>query len=188
MDPLAALDASTEPLLDLVSRIQPEQWHAPTPCTDWDVRTLVGHLIATMDGYMGLLHGKDPAYLLDLMAQQNAAGGDDPQGAFRTAVAATHTAFAQPGALARPVRHMIGDISGEDLLALRITENVIHGCDLATAIGVDVTFHPDVVELVYERLAPLAALLPIPGFFDAPTTPLPDNATRLQQVLHMIGR
>jgi hypothetical protein len=30
---------------DLITKVRPEQWSAPTPCTDWTVRQLVDHLI-----------------------------------------------------------------------------------------------------------------------------------------------
>jgi uncharacterized protein (TIGR03083 family) len=32
-------------LLDLLERLEPEDWHAPTECTGWDVAAMVGHLI-----------------------------------------------------------------------------------------------------------------------------------------------
>jgi uncharacterized protein (TIGR03086 family) len=188
MEPLAALDASSAPVVELVSRIRADQWAAPTPCTDWDVQTLVGHIVATTVGYRDLLDGAPADRLLDEMSRQATAGGDEPLAALRAAAHDLSDAFATPGALERPVSHMIGDINGLDLLELRITENVIHGCDLATAIGAETSFEPDVVEIVHARLAPIAELLPIPGFFDAPANPLAADATRLEQVLHLVGR
>jgi uncharacterized protein (TIGR03083 family) len=32
-------------LLDLLERLEPDEWHAPTECTGWDVAAMVGHLI-----------------------------------------------------------------------------------------------------------------------------------------------
>src|SRR3954470_13682150 len=105
MDPLHALDRSSQALVVMVSGIRPDQWDASTPCTDWDVRTLVGHLIATMNGYCHLLEGAPAAKLLDEMSRQSEAGGNDPVAALHTAVAEMHTAFTAPGALERPVAH-----------------------------------------------------------------------------------
>jgi pimeloyl-ACP methyl ester carboxylesterase len=43
--PLDQLDRSSAAVAGLISSIRPEQWAAPTPCTDWTVRELVGHLV-----------------------------------------------------------------------------------------------------------------------------------------------
>jgi uncharacterized protein (TIGR03086 family) len=188
VDPLIALEKSTGPLVSMVSTIRPEQWAAPTPCTDWDVRTLVGHLIATTNAYVELLGGASPAYLLDEMAKQRDAGGDDPVAALTSAVDACQRAFAEPGALDRPVQHLIGDVNGARLLGIRISENVIHGYDLATALDVDAGFDDDIVETVYERLAPQADTLPSVGYFNAPNKQLGSDATTVEKLLHIVGR
>ena len=141
-----------------------------------------------MNAYCDLLNGAPPSYLLDEMATQSEAGGDDPVAALMSAVDANKRAFGEPGALDRSVQHLIGDIDGARLLGIRISENVIHGCDLAAALDVEPSFDPAVVKLVYERLVPLAATLPTPGYFDAPTKELPDEATPVQRLLHIVGR
>jgi Mycothiol maleylpyruvate isomerase N-terminal domain len=46
MDAMDALDAAGVRLVELAGQVGPDQWSDPTPCTEWTVRTLVGHLIA----------------------------------------------------------------------------------------------------------------------------------------------
>lgn len=188
MDALAALDTSTAPLLAVAARVQPFQWGAPTPCTYWTVRTLVGHLVATMHSYSDLLHGAPADNLFTHMAGQAAAGGDDPVAALRAAVTSVRAGFAEPGALDRICHHPIGDISGQDLMRIRISENLVHGWDLATAIGVEMAVDDELVAQVYGRLEPQAAGLAATDFFSAPTTPLPAGASRLEQLVHLVGR
>jgi hypothetical protein len=48
------------------------------------------------------------------------------------------------------------DIPGSQLLAFRIGDNVVHSWDLATVIGVHPGLDDQLVELVYELLAPRA--------------------------------
>ena len=58
MDAMGALDAAGERVLELVEQVEPEQWTNPTPCSEWTVRALVGHLIAGTQGYCELLKGR----------------------------------------------------------------------------------------------------------------------------------
>ena len=46
MDDLAELhDKALEATGRIVSRVRANQWHAATPCADWNVRELVNHLV-----------------------------------------------------------------------------------------------------------------------------------------------
>ncbi len=45
---------------DLITNAQPEQWSAPTPCTDWTVRRLVHHLIGMNRVFAALLADDPP--------------------------------------------------------------------------------------------------------------------------------
>ena len=190
MPGLDAHDASAGRVVELVARVRPEQWSNPTPCSDWNVTTLVGHLIASMHGYCALLRGAPAAQLLTLLEGQSEAGGTDAVMACKAAVQSVCAAFAEHGALERIVHHPIGDIPGSRLLAMRTMDNVIHSWDLATAIGVDPRLDERLVEVVYEYLAPRAhsGALYAPGYFLRPTKPLPEGATRLEQLIHLVGR
>jgi hypothetical protein len=99
----------------------------------------------------------------------------------KSAVRLVRVAFAEPGALERTVHHTV-DIPGRQLLALRIVDNVIHSWDLASAIGVDPALDEQLVEITYRLLAPMAqsGALYATGLISAPTTPLPEGATSLE--------
>jgi uncharacterized protein (TIGR03086 family) len=189
MDAMNALDASAERVAELVGQVGPEQWNNPTPCTEWNVRTLVGHLIAGTQGYCELLRGAPVAKLRSLLERQSDAVGTDPVTTYRSAARSVRAAFAEPGALERTVHHAI-DMPGSQLLAFWISDAVIHSWDLATAIGVDPGLDEQVVEFVYGLLAPRAqtGALYATGWVAAPTRPLPEGATPLEQLIHLVGR
>lgn len=184
-----APDASAERVVGLVGQVGPEQWNNATPCTEWNVRTPVGHLIAGMQGYCELLSGAPAATLRSMLEQQSEAAGADPVATLKSAVGWVRVAFAEPGALERTVHHAI-DIPGSQLLAFRVGDNVIHSWDLATAIGVHPGLDEQLVDLVYGLLAPRAqsGALYTTGWFGAPTTPQPEGATPLEQLIHLVGR
>ena len=58
--PLNQLGRSLAAVGGLVSNIRPEQWAAPTPCTDWTVRELVSHLVGMNRVFAALLADEPP--------------------------------------------------------------------------------------------------------------------------------
>jgi uncharacterized protein (TIGR03086 family) len=188
MDPFLALEASAARVVALVEQVDRSQWSQPTPCQDWNVRALVGHLIATMHGHVALLHGSPASVLSSLLEQQARAGGDDVVTATADAATVVRAAFTEPGALERTVHHLIGDVSGSRLLQMRITENVVHGWDLATALGLPATIEDALVEHVYDYLAPRAEALAVTGFYAPPKRTVGADASVQQRLLSVVGR
>jgi len=185
-----ALDASAQRVMELVALVGPEQWDNPTPCTEWNARTLVGHLIVGMQGYCALLNGGSATEYVSMYERQSEAAGADPVMACESAVRSVRAASAEPGALERTVHHLIGDIPGSRWLAVRIGENVIHSWDLATAIGADPGLDEHLVEFVYDYIAARTqgGALYATGWYSAPTSPLPEGATTLERLVHLVGR
>jgi uncharacterized protein (TIGR03086 family) len=190
MDPMDALDAIGKRNVELVAQVRPEQWDDPTPCAEWDVRTLVGHLIAGRYVYRGLLEGVPVAELRPMLQRQREAPGAAPVSACESAVRSIREAFAQPGALERTVHHTIGDMPGSELLVQLVADSVVHSWDLATAIGVDPGLDEQFVELAYEFYAPRMQKDAIYayGWFKPPATPLPEGAAPLERLIHLVGR
>ena len=190
MDAMGALDASAERVVELVGQVGPEQWNNPTPCTEWNVKTLVGHVIVSMQGCCALLEGASAAEYSAMYEQQSEAVGTDPVTTLKSGVRSVRAAFAEPGALERATHHPIGDIPGSRLLGMRVAESVVHSWDLATAIGVDPGLDEQLVELVYGYFAPRAqsGALYSTGWVAAPARPLPEGATPLERLIHLVGR
>ena len=53
-----AYEAALRPLSLLLDAVQPEAWDAPSPCTGWNARHVVGHLIDTQRSLL-TDHGHD---------------------------------------------------------------------------------------------------------------------------------
>lgn len=134
---------AVEGLLANVEMIGDDQWHLPTPNTEWDVRALVEHLV------------EGTFWVAPLMAGETIAGignrfdgdlvGDDPKGAFRRAAAEAMAAVEEPGAIDRTVDLSRGPTPAGDYVLERIGDAGMHTWDLARALGIDETLHPDVV-------------------------------------------
>jgi uncharacterized protein (TIGR03086 family) len=168
----------------LVHATRDEQWHDPTPCTEWDIRVLVNHLVSENFWMPPLLDGKTiadvgSAFDGDLL-------GDDPKAAWdRSAKEAGRAVREVP--VDRSVQLSYGKASAEHYIAEVFSDLTIHGWDLARAIGADETIDPESVDLLYERYKPIEDGLKATGLFGPKIEPPPD-ADKQTQLLAVFGR
>ncbi len=134
-----------------VAEVGPDQWAAVTPCDDWDVRTLVNHVVGEDLWTEPLVRGATIAEVGNRF--EGDLLGDDPVGAATTAAARATEAVGErlPG---RPKVHLsYGDEDLEEYIAQLTADHLIHGWDLAAAIGGDTDLDEDLVAAVAEWYA-----------------------------------
>jgi uncharacterized protein (TIGR03086 family) len=119
----------------LVQSVPPESWSAPTPCSDWDVRALVNHVAGEELWTVPLLAGRTIAQVGDSL-DGDVLGGE-PVLAVDSAAKAAVAAFEEPGAAERTVHLSFGDTPASEYATQLIADHVVHGWDLASAIGGD---------------------------------------------------
>ncbi len=161
------------------------QWHDPTPCTEWDVRTLVNHLTVEQLWVRSLVDGATVAEVGDRLDGDQL--GDDPVSAWNTAVAESSAAFGAPGALDGRVTLSYGPRPTVEYCWEMTVDALIHTWDLARGIGADETLDGELVALAYERTLPFAELLAESGLFDPPV-PVEDSAPLQTKLLALVGR
>ena len=168
-----------------VHAVRAEQWHDPTPCTDWDVRMLIQHVTVEQLWVPPLLDGTTIADVGDRF--DGDVLGSDPVAAWDAAVRASVAAFTAEGALDTTVTLSAGDRPTAEYCWEMTTDALIHSWDLARGIGMDETLDPELVELVYERILPIAEHLHETGLF-APPVPVPTDAPIQTRLLALFGR
>jgi uncharacterized protein (TIGR03086 family) len=181
------LEASLAEAQGLVAAVRPEQWAAPTPCSEWDVRALVAHLVGGNQRFAGLISG---ATTLE-RPRPVAAGdvlGDDPVRAFSNAAEALVAAVRLPGALEGLVTIPFGTVPGAVALNLRLTEVLVHSWDLSRATSQSVRFDDALVEQEYEFSAQsLTQVPPERSPFAAPKD-VPAGSSGLDRLAALLGR
>ncbi|GIJ80298.1 TIGR03086 family protein [Micromonospora phaseoli] len=145
MELLETYRRSLAEFIDRVEQVSPAQWSAPTPCPGWDVRTVVDHVVSEERWSVPLLAGRTIEQVGDRYDGDQL--GADPVEAARDAAAQAELAAAHPGALARTVHLSAGDTPAEEYLHQLLAEHLVHGWDLAVAIGVDPVMDADAVSL-----------------------------------------
>jgi uncharacterized protein (TIGR03086 family) len=133
----------------LVAGVCPGQWQNGTPCSEWDVRTLVHHLLYEQRWVLPLFEGLTieqvgDRFEGDLMGDEASAWPD----LLASSIEEAHAAMAQPGALGRTVHLSFGDASGQEYVIQLTADLAIHAWDLARATGQDDTLDPGVVTLL----------------------------------------
>lgn len=166
--------------------VTPEQWDAPTPCGDWNVRELVHHVVKANTMAVDLVAGCSAD---EARAVFETPLSDDPIDEFVSTANTQLDALAQPGALDTIVHHPAFDMPGAQLLNFRIGDLALHAWDLARAIGADETLDAELVRAVWDGLQPMAAIIPATGVFgEGPRGTVGEDATLQQRLLDLTGR
>lgn len=129
-----------------VHAIAPGQWTSPTPCADWDVRSLVNHVVGEDRWTTPLFAGATIAEVGDRF--DGDLLGSAPVRAWDEAAAEATAAVAEPGALGRTTHLSFGDLRGEDYAMQLAADHLVHAWDLARAIGGDEHLDDGLVEAV----------------------------------------
>lgn len=139
---LSALDEINANANRLVSSIEPNQWEAATPCSEWDVRALVNHMTGTtkLFGASALRTAPDAPPDAEHL-------GDDPARAFASATAAASAAWRSDGALEGSVS-IPGEMPAVACLGINIIDIGTHTWDLASAIGADHGLSPSAIQMI----------------------------------------
>lgn len=154
---------------DTVRRVRPEQRDNPSPCPGWTARDVVEHVIGAQRTLLAIL-------------------GAEPTGTRWDEVDAQVTAaLADSGLATRTLATPAGELDGSALLDMSVVEPLVHGWDLARALGE----HPVLDEEAAARCLAIArryeAALRGPGMYGPPRAPRP-AATAGQGLLAFLGR
>jgi uncharacterized protein (TIGR03086 family) len=112
---------------------------ADTPCEEWDVRTLLNHMIDTQRYFLSVAQGRDvsppgptPPDIL----------GEDPASDFSRASDEVIETFSQPGVIEKT----------GPALGIAFADQLLHGWDLATATGQDRTMPTGLADAAYATI------------------------------------
>jgi uncharacterized protein (TIGR03086 family) len=181
VDPIERIDRATAFAEEKVKGVRAADMPKPTPCTEFDVRTLLNHMI----GNLGLL-------------TTAASGGkaERPQGdQFDADAGAAYAkgrndllaALGAPGVLARDWQMPFGSLAGSMMANVAFMEHLTHGWDVAKASAQDTTIPPDLVGECMESARAMGDMLRMPGVCGPPVE-VPDSASAQDKFIAFMGR
>jgi len=121
-------------------------WAAPTPCTDWNVRALVNHVVGEDRWTKPLVDGRTIADVGD--AFDGDLLGEDPKPLAMAAADEAITAVAERLPAGGKVHLSYGEEEMEEYISQLVADHLIHGWDLAAATGQQRVLDPELVAAV----------------------------------------
>jgi uncharacterized protein (TIGR03086 family) len=168
----------------VLRRVRADQWTAATPCVEWDVRALVNHVVGEDRWVPPLVAGLTIAEVGDTLAGDLL--GEDPQSAWDWARTQAEGAVRAVPA-DRTVALSAGPTPVGEYLWQLAADHLIHAWDLATAIGVELTFDDHLTAAVEawfrDREGSYRQAEAI-----GPRVAVPEGASRQQRLLAAFGR
>lgn len=184
MNPKELFVRSVEQATGCVKQLATNHLGNPTPCTDWDVRQLLNHMVYELRWVPDLLAGKTVAevgnrYDGDLL-------GTDPKSAWQHAADAAIVAVKHVNAEAA-VHLSYGDVPAKDYVDEVGSDILIHTWDLDQGMSCSLMMEPDLAQYVYDRTLPKKADMAKSSLF-APAVDVPEGATIQTKLLALFGR
>jgi uncharacterized protein (TIGR03086 family) len=172
-DPRPGYRAALDWVVGLAAAVRPDQLDLPTPCPEYDVRTLLGHLVGTARRAVAIAEGRSP---FDTPTDVTDVADGDLATTYAREAARALDAWAEDARLDALVSVPWGRVPGRGAVAAYTNETLVHGWDLAVATGQDSEADPQLAQaiLVVARRAipaePRGGHVP----FAPPVEPAPD--------------
>jgi uncharacterized protein (TIGR03086 family) len=184
MDAKELFAKSVQCATDCIRQIRTEQFENATPCTEWNLRTLLNHLIYEISWVPDIVSGKTVAEVgsrydgdligTDLLASWNRAADAALVAIKRADLDATaHLSYGDV-----PVRHYVMEIGGDIL---------IHTWDVGQGAGFTFFMDEPMAETVYQNLLPRKEEMAASGIFAA-ALDVADDAPIQTKLLALTGR
>lgn len=130
MDTVAMAQETTDAANTLIGSLQPADLARSTPCSEWDVRGLVGHMIGVCQNFGSAADGAGPP----ADAPPSDASASELAASYRTASARAMNAWHAPGVLDRTLQLRFGEVPGAMAVGVFFVDQILHVWDLAKAV------------------------------------------------------
>ena len=156
---------------DVLAAVHPDQLAQPTPCGDWDVAQLIGHLVDAPVRFLQMARGEQPDWSAEPQRVTSNWAGD-----FRSNADDLFHHW-----------HQVGDAADPGQIDWQTTEIAVHTWDVARATGQSPPLLPEVAE---RALAFMSAMLTPEnrGKAFGPAVDVPDDAPVYDRLAAFAGR
>jgi uncharacterized protein (TIGR03086 family) len=137
-DPRASFAHAVVTARAVIAQVTPDQMTLPTPCTEKNVRSLLGHMLVVFDRIAALGNGDDPMAMPD---EITGVADDAWSARFLDAGHRVQAAWTDDSKLEQMMVLPWATAPGAAMLAMYTSELTVHTWDLAVATGQTVEWH-----------------------------------------------
>lgn len=167
-----------------IAAVRPDQLELPTPCPEYDVRHLLGHLMTVIERVGVIGAGRSPFEV----PQEILLPDDEVVAGWTDAVARTLEVWTAEGILDSMIQVPWAVLPGRVVMAIYTSELSTHTWDLAVATGQTPAFDEATVAMALEAMR---FGLPADGRDEAPfdeVVPVDDDAPTIERLVAWTGR
>jgi len=169
----------------LMANASRDQLSDPTPCTRFDTRALMNHMVLANHFFVSVATAtpmEDPGDdMPDVL-------GDDPVAAHRQSATGLMTLLRTPGTLDRTFDLGFAQMPSPAGLGMMLMETTVHGWDLAKATGQDTSIDPDVAAMLLGGASGLDGMRNPEGNPFGPAVEVPDSVSPGDRLVAFAGR
>lgn len=148
---VAALETVTRNLAASVASIGFNQWSLATPCSDWDLTALIDHITGGNWFTVAILAGARAEDAMTATMERFGDGSASKEASIQS-LKDQVVAFLRPEVLDQTWNHVAGDISGRQVLRLRLHDLIVHSWDVEEALRPGATLPDDLLRWGHDEL------------------------------------
>lgn len=180
-----ALGLARSELTRRLNAIATSDWENATPCSEWNVRQLVNHVVGLHPRVARLVcGGSRDEYIA---AREDDWIGTDHIAAWQAGVRALDEAINSAPSLDISVAYRI-PMSAREVVGLAAFDTAVHTWDVSRAIGFDEQLDDGLAEFALGFVIRLLSEPLLRGIFDPPKGELSQEAPSQARLLHLAGR
>ena len=181
MDPIERVELATAVASEKIKGVNPGAMSLPTPCSEFDVRALLDHVIGNLSMLITAAGGGKAEI------PQGHQFGSDPAGVYAERRSRLLDTIQSPGVLDRTWEMPFGNMPGQMMAGIAFFEHLIHAWDIAKATNQDATLPADLVSECWELVTPMDAMLRMPDVC-GPAVNEPESAALQDKLIAFLGR
>lgn len=146
MDDVELLRSILGKTADLVDGVKPEDWDRSTPCSEYTVKALVGHMVGWSSSFEAAANGRTPTG-----DPSTYEVSDNSPAEFRAAVESIVSGWRANGTDRQVSLIGTSGMPGQMVFDMTLMEHLAHGWDLATGSGQPIPYTEDEAQAVLDR-------------------------------------
>jgi uncharacterized protein (TIGR03086 family) len=189
MDVIKLLEGGYGWIGERVAQVRPEQLSRATPCSEWNLRELLNHMLATIEGLTEIAASEsDSGRVNPAQWSQTDHIRDDLAAAFDACATRSLRVWHAPDVLERGCLMPFGPAPGAVVARFALVDAVVHGWDISRATGENADIPDELADPMLGISRELVHAGLRGGAFASETAPADGGGSASDRLVSFLGR